>query len=377
MFRPLGAPAEAGSPGGWSPSVAPAAVPVQPEGPVPSSGPGSRAVAWEPPPPSAPPPYYPPPATPPFGATPGPAPSNYGAPPERGGRKTLVIGLVVGALALAGTGVGFTLANRAPSKAEYVASAEQVCAPANAEVAAVTRPTSYPELASATGTVAAAMGTQATALRDLERPRDGGAALDAALVSLDSSRAAVERLGAAAGSSDDGATVAASNEVSAAFADASTKAAAFGFTGCVVGMKAGFDSMAGGSHGILKTAYVARAEGFCRSAASRMDAVPFPTSATPAALARFLGQFATIADQLLADLKGITVPPGDEAAVADMLAAQEQVNAKGHELIAAVRADDEAAFIAVDRDMVRLVTAADAKLDAYGLTVCGSNFGEY
>ena len=58
-----------------------------------------------------------------------------------------------------------------------------------------------------------------------------------------------------------------------------------------------------------------------------------------------------------------------------MLDAQQKVNANALELSNGVTANDRGRFLAAEAVSVSLNTAADAKLDAYGLSVCGSNFG--
>jgi hypothetical protein len=76
------------------------------------------------------------------------------------------------------------------------------------------------------------------------------------------------------------------------------------------------------------------------------------------------------------DLRALVPPPGDEATIADMLSAEEKVNAKIGELRDASAANDRSRALAVSQELDVLGTAADAKVDAYGLAVCGSNFGE-
>ncbi len=59
-----------------------------------------------------------------------------------------------------------------------------------------------------------------------------------------------------------------------------------------------------------------------------------------------------------------------------MLDAQDKVNAKIREMRDAAAKGDESTFAAAAHELDPLVTAADAKFDAYGLGICGSSFGE-
>ena len=79
-----------------------------------------------------------------------------------------------------------------------------------------------------------------------------------------------------------------------------------------------------------------------------------------------------IEEKLFDDIEALAKPPGDEATVADMLAAQDKVIAKDKELAAAAKARNEASFDRLDEEETALVTAANAKFDAYGLRNCGT-----
>ena len=69
------------------------------------------------------------------------------------------------------------------------------------------------------------------------------------------------------------------------------------------------------------------------------------------------------------------MPPGDETTVAEMLDAYDKVTSRARVLTEAVADLDESSFIVASREITTLGTAADGKLDGYGLGVCGSNFG--
>ncbi len=323
------------------------------------------------------------------GPAPGPGPGAGGTAPggPRTGRRpakrhsgrTGLIVAVVGIGVLLGGGAGVFLATTGvglPSKTKFITKADAVCGPTNQSVAGLAKPTSYPELATAAGAVVTATDAQVKGLRGVKLP--GGAAHDpagAVVEALAATNRAAHSLLDAAGRKDDAATAAATQRMSTQFGDAGTKAKAFGFKSCAAGMQAEMDSLTGGSKGLVKTSFVAKSDNLCREAARKVTALALPKN-DGRDIARFFNQAIPVVSKLLTDLKVLTVPPGDEAAVAEMMGAQEKVIANAVEMRDAASAGDQSRFLAASKQYSVLVTAADSKLDAYGLGVCGSNFGD-
>lgn len=320
------------------------------------------------------PPHWVPPAAPP--PLPPPAPP----PPGTRGRRGVMTGVVIAGLTVAGAGIGLVLATigGGASAATFIKQADAVCAPANAPVTAITKPTSYPELATASGTVVTTTRGQVAQLNGLKFPGGAtGAAAAAVVTALDATAQAAERLQNAAGARDDAATIAGTHALGAAFNDAKAKAATFGFTACAAGMQSGIDNLYAGSSGIIKTAFVAKADTLCRATAREMARIPEPRNTSGREIARYMDRGLVLAEKLLVDLKALPVPPGDEATVAEMWAIQDTLGAKFREMQAAAAVEDGSRVLAIDKETTPLVTAGDAKLDAYGLGSCGSSFGEY
>lgn len=301
-------------------------------------------------------------------------------PARRGDGRTGLIAAVVAVAVLLGGGVGVFMATQGvglPSDKRFIAKADAVCSPANGPVLSVAKPTSYPELASAVATVATATDGQLAELRKMKLP--GGAARGKATAAIDamaSTSQAAHSLGNAAGKKDDAATATATRLVSTQFGDATAKARAFGFKACVTGMQPGVDNLVGGSKALVKTGFVAKADNVCREGSRNIDAIPEPR-ADIRALARALDQVLLVATKMESDLNALPVPPGDETVVADMLAAQDKVLAKEAEMRDAAAGGDGSRVLAAGQEESVLGTAADAKLDAYGLGICGSNFGNF
>ncbi|HEX3623719.1 MAG TPA: hypothetical protein VHT97_15500 [Acidimicrobiales bacterium] len=280
--------------------------------------------------------------------------------------------------ALLGGGVGVFLATSGvgvPSKTKFLTKADAICRPANAPVASIAKPTNYPELASASGAVVTAADAELVQLHKVKLPAGGGGSqANGVITALASTRAAAQTLHDAAGHTDDAATAAATTQLAAQFADAGSKAKAYGFTACATGMQAGMDNLVGGTKALIKTGFMAKADNLCREGARNLDAIPEPKTDNRD-LARAYGQVAAVTGKLLTDLKALPVAPGDEATVADMFDAQDKVNAKFAEMRDAASANDRQRFLAASSEQAPLVTAADSKFDAYGLGICGSNFG--
>jgi hypothetical protein len=309
---------------------------------------------------------------------PGPAPAARAPHSGRTGLTGLIAAVVtVGVLLGGGVGVFMATTNVGlPSKTRFITKADAICGPANRPVATLVRPTSYPELTTAAGTLVTATDTQLTQLRTVKLPGGAGQGQAGAVFeALSSTNQAAHSLLDVAGRKDDAATAAATQRISAQYGDAGTKAKAFGFRACAVGMQAGVDNLVGGSKALIKTGFVAKADGLCREASRKLAAIASPKKNDARDISRFLNQIAPLVVKLLADLKTLPVPPGDDATVAEMLTAQEKVNANIVELRDAVTAGDPSRFAAADQESSPLGTAADAKFDAYGLGICGSNFG--
>ncbi len=329
----------------------------------------------------SPPSLTPPPSRPePAPSSPGYSP--YSPTPAR--RKTsvgMIAAGVAGLLALGGGGVGGALLlakSGAPSRGEFVSQADDVCRPANGPVAAIVKPTSYPELATAAGTLTTTIDAQLGQLRSLEQP--GGSAkadVGAVLTSLEGTSAAAKRLQEAAGRQDDAATIAATKNMSTAAGEARTKATTTGFAACSIGMQTGIDAVFGGTQSVMKAGFVAQADVLCRRAADDIyEDFDFESAFDDEdSFVAFITHGNDVFEQLVTDIKGLPVPPGDEAALAELFTAQDKVNAKSHEFEDAADSDDFDRLDALDRELTTLTTAADAKWDAYGLGACGSNFG--
>ncbi len=305
--------------------------------------------------------------------------SPYAPTPARRKMGGGVIAAIVAGALVVGGGVGGALLltkGGTPSRAEFVADADDVCRPANGPIAAIVKPTSYPELATAAGTLTSTIDSQLGQLRGLKQP--GGSTrteVAAVYTSLEGTSAAAKRLQDAAGRQDDAATIAATNDMSTAAGDARTKATTSGFAACVIGAQPGIDAVFGGTQSVIKAGFVAQADVLCRRAANDLEEVEYPEGDDGRAFASYIGATIDIFDQLVIDIRDLPVAPGDETAVAEFLTAQEKANAKEREFQDAAIDEDFDRMDALDREITTLITAADAKFDAYGLGSCGSNFG--
>jgi hypothetical protein len=283
------------------------------------------------------------------------------------------IGGLVGIILLA---VVVLSGDKAPSKAKYIQLADNVCRPANAPVAAIVKPTSYPELGTAAGTFVTTTNSQVDQLDKLKKPSGvDGQNATTALAALGAAKNAATSLQTAANNKDDGATTQATKDLRERFDYASSTAKSFGFASCTAGMQAGVDAVFNGAHDVVKSGFLAKADALCRATAREGDNLAEP-SEDPDALVAYFDQFVGIYNKLIGDLKAVPVPPGDETGVREMLEASEKLTAKIGEFRDALANRDAARVTAISHELDPLGTAADAKFDAYGLGVCGSNFGD-
>ncbi len=275
---------------------------------------------------------------------------------------------LLGALALA---TGLTACGGGGvSKSDFVVKADGACGTGNGALAAVAKPTNLPELAAAAATIVTTVDSQAESLRQLDPPEDDKAVVTGVIGALADVSGPARSLQDAAGKTDDKVTAQAANDLKVKVDAAAVQAQAYGLTICGAGMQAPVTTVFEGSRTVLKAVFVARAEGLCIEANKKVDALPEPTSF--ASLGRLLAAYVPIEEKLFDDIEALAKPPGDEATVADMLAAQDQVIAKDKELQAAAKARNEASFDRLDEEETALVTAANAKFDAYGLRNCGT-----
>ncbi len=284
--------------------------------------------------------------------------------------------VVAGALVLAG-GVGYLLANRTggPSRGSFAAQADAVCLPAAANLS-ITRPTSYPELAAAAAIFSAAIEGELGQLRQIPVP-GGRAGAEARTVVADyaATTVAAKALHEAAVQKDDTATVNATTKLSTAASDTAGTAGAYGMTACGSDLRPTVQTLAQGAQTVVKAGFFARADVLCRAASDEFDAIGEPPLDAADDLSGYLEAILAIQVRLGDELRALPVPPGDEATVAEMLDAYDKITAMGRTMTAAVANGDEAGFVVATREITTLGPAADAKLDGYGLGVCGSNFG--
>lgn len=275
--------------------------------------------------------------------------------------------MLLGAVALA---AGLAACGSGVSMSDFVTRADGACGPGNGTVATLAKPSNLPELATAAGTVAATVDGQADALRKLEAPGDEKTVVGGVIGALAEVSGPARALQEAAGKTDDKVTAQAANDLKAKVDAAAVQAKAYGLNACGTGLQAPVATVFEGGRTVLKAAFVARAESLCTAASKKAGALAQPTSL--ASLSRFLTSYLVIEEKLFVDIKALAVAPGEESAVADMLAAQDKVIAKDKELQAAAQARNEASFDRLDEEETALVTAANAKFDAYGLRNCGT-----
>ncbi len=289
----------------------------------------------------------------------------------RRSRKGWLIALIVVLVLAALTTIRMIL-GPGVSKPIYIFRADAACGEAAGDAApAATR---YPELAAASAGLATAVDAHIRQLGVVMRPKGAdGLPVEGITRALGATRDAARRLETAANASDDAGTRTATQDLAQRFIDADSQSTAYGFTECGTGLAAATESTVGGSQAVLKTLFVSKAEDLCRAAASQE--IREPRNDTPREIGRYFNEEAALFDKLLADLRALPVPPADDVEVSEMLGAQEAVNTKARQLGEAAVAQDIDRFLAAQDELDPLITAADAKLDAYGLPTCGSNFG--
>lgn len=281
-------------------------------------------------------------------------------------RFTLLIPAVALATALTGCG------EDSPSKAEYTSEADGSCTAGNTTISTTAKPTNAPQVATAAGTATSTIDAQVVALRGMKTP--GGQEKDLALGVVNAIAEVVgptKALQEAAGRNDDAAMAKAAVDMQAKADAASGSAQAFGLSQCGVQLKFGLGNLFDGVKQVVKANYVTKADSLCRDSFTRSESLAAPGN-TLASTSRYLDAQVGLSEKLAADLKAITVPPGDEATVAGLVGAMEDLNAKGKEVSSAAKANNPRLVLALVQEVQVAGTGLNAKLDAYGLKTCGT-----
>ena len=281
------------------------------------------------------------------------------------------ISLLIPAVALAATLAA--CGDDGPNKAEFIAKADAACAPGNIAISTTVKPTNAPQVATSSGIAVSTIDSQVGSLRALKLP--GGKDKDqvpGVVAALAEVSAPTKALQDAAGKTDDAAMARAAVEMQAKADTAAKSAEAYGLAQCATQLKPGLGNMFDGVKNVVKASYVLKAENLCRDAYRKMDAIAEPGNSGPA-FARYFDALGVISVKLATDFRALPAAPGDEVVVGDFLTAMDSFNAKLKEMSAAARANNArlAGGLFDEADVAN--TALNAKLDAYGLKVCGTS----
>ena len=99
---------------------------------------------------------------------------------------------------------------------------------------------------------------------------------------------------------------------------------------------------------------------------------PFRTGEHAASLVRYMDAVTSVMSTWVSEFKAIPAPPGDEAVVGEYLAGMDAMIAKVKEASATAKAGNARLFMSLSDEIDVAGTGVNAKLDAYGLTACGS-----
>ena len=292
--------------------------------------------------------------------------------PGMGGRERLLAAAVVllligGALGLVAVTLGII---GAPSKASFLAEADVICGSANGAVSGISKPAGYASLTTSTATLVTSTDNQLVRLRALVLPggadrRRARAVLDAIAVTNDAGRV----LQGAAGANDAAMTATASRSMSLYAQAAVTQAREYGFSACMTGMQPGIDAVVAGAKGVVKDSFVEKGNALCVQLLKTFAGIPKLRNND---IVRFVNQHADLFDKLANDLKALPVAPGDEATVTDMITSLGSFSGTMRQMGPAAAAGDVKRVNALTKEGDAMEVAVNAKLGAYGLTVCGS-----
>jgi hypothetical protein len=262
----------------------------------------------------------------------------------------------------------------APNKADFTAKADGACTPGNTTISTTAKPANAAQVGTAAGTATTTVDSQVASLRAMKSP--GGsdkAQVQGIITAIADVSGPTKALQDAAGKNDDAAMAQAAKDMQAKADAAHNSAQAYGLAQCGVQLKFGLGNLFDGVKNVVKASYAGKAEGLCRESIEKSDAVPEPgRNASLATAARYLDAQLVLSRKLATDFKALTTPPGDETPVADILASLDALNAKGQAVLDAIKANNPQLVLGLVDDVEVAGNALNAKLDAYGLKVCGT-----
>ncbi len=260
-----------------------------------------------------------------------------------------------------------------PSKATFVAKADAACAPGNNTISGTAKPTNAPQVSTAAATAVSSIDGQVGMLRAMKSP--GGkekAQIQSVIGALTEVSTSTKALQDAAGKTDDAAMAKAALDMQAKADTAANAGQAYGLAQCGTLLKPPLGNMFDGVKNVVKASYVVKAETLCREYYRKGDAIAAPSS-TAASLGRYLDAVTGLTTKLIADIKAIPTPPGDEATITGLSTAMDALSAKIKDAGAAIKAGNGRLASGLFDEVDVAQTALDAKFDAYGLPVCGSS----
>lgn len=302
-----------------------------------------------------------------------PAPVQAERRPPAGRRERMLATAIV--VLLAGNGLAFGakaigLVGGA-SKATFVAKADAVCGPANAQLSALSPPSGYAAVASAAATFVTTAGAQVHSLGSVQLPgladrAEARGALAAMSATVDAGR----RLQSGAAAGDPAVTATATRAMAAYAQDATAKAKAFGLRTCAAGMQPGVDALLAGADGAVKGSAIERVGIICRKLVHEAEALPVPK--TMSELNWFIDRSSVLYSTFVTELKAVPVPRGDEPRIAELASGMAELGTKMREMGGAAINGDVKRVRAIEKEGDVLADALDAKFSAYGFTNCGS-----
>ncbi|HUR23885.1 MAG TPA: hypothetical protein VMZ73_08455 [Acidimicrobiales bacterium] len=302
-----------------------------------------------------------------------PAPAPAERRPPAGRRERMLATAIV--VLLAGNGLAFGakaigLVGGA-SKATFVAKADAVCGPANAQLSALSPPRGYAAVATTAATFVTTAGAQVRSLGSLQLPDLGDRAeARGALAAMSATVDAGRRLQSGAAAGDPAVTAAATRTMALYAQDATTKAKAFGLSTCAVGMQPSVDALLAGADGAVKGSAIERVGIICTKLVHDAEALPVPK--TMSELNWFIDRSSVLYNTFVTELKAVPVPRGDEPMIAELASGMVELGNKTREMGGAAMNGDMKRVRAIEKEGNALADALDAKFSAYGFTHCGS-----
>lgn len=261
--------------------------------------------------------------------------------------------------------------DKGPSRQDFLAKADPLCKHGNEIAVVFTTPSDLTMIGEFTGKLADNEQKTVASLEKLKFPKgkDGDAA-KAFVAAMKDTTAKARAVSPSVSGADYSAIQTGVDALVQSAKAADDKARSFGSTECGKGEAMATGNLTTVAPGVVKAAFTARADAFCKQASDELEQLGEPKSVAQAKAT--LEKLQSIMSKLVTDIRALPAPSTDKPKLDEALAAFDASLAKLREAQTALDASQVKKMLELLNEFYELTDTANAKADAYGFKDCGS-----